>query len=64
VSKNRRDPYRHVPPGLTEEERREWWERQYRKFVWGPGDIVITKKGGPRKKPEGEDGKRDPWWET
>ncbi len=43
------------PPGLTEEERREWWERQYRKFVWGPGDIVITEKGGPRKRPEGED---------
>ena len=41
-----RDPYYPAPPGLTEEERREWWERQRRKFVWGPGDIVITKKGG------------------
>ncbi len=52
---NERRARRGPPPGLTEEERREWWDRQARKFVWGPGDIVITKKGGPRKKPEGED---------
>ena len=27
MSKDPRDPYRHAPPGLSEEERREWWER-------------------------------------
>ncbi len=42
------------PPGLTEEERREWWERQVRKFVWGPGDIVFLPRR--EKKPEGDDG--------
>ena len=52
VSKDPRDPYRHAPPGLTEEERREWWERQRSKFVWEEGDVVITKKGGG-KRPEG-----------
>ena len=31
------------PPELSEEERRRWW--QWRKFVWGPNDIVITKRG-------------------
>ncbi len=34
------------PPGLSEEERRRW--QQWRKFVWGPGDIVITKRPGVR----------------
>ncbi len=52
---NERRDRRGPPPGLTEEERREWWERQYRRFVWEPGDTVIT-KGGSRKKPKGEDG--------
>ncbi len=42
------------PPGLTEEERRKWWENQRRKFVWGPGDVVITREGGGER-PEGED---------
>ena len=55
MSKDPRDPYRHAPPGLTKEERREWWERQRRKFLWGPGDIVILKKGNG-KRPEGEEG--------
>ncbi len=31
------------PPGLSEEERRRWW--QWRKFTWLPGDIVITRNG-------------------
>lgn len=53
-----RDPYRHAPPGLTEE-RREWWERQRRKFVWEEGDIVVI-KGGDGKKPKGEDGDKSP----
>ncbi len=53
---NERRDKRGPPPGLTEEERREWWERQRRKFVWGPGDVRIIRRGGPRKKPEGEDG--------
>lgn len=46
MNQDRRDSYRHAPPDLTEEERREWWERQRRKWVWGPGDVVITKRGG------------------
>jgi hypothetical protein len=41
------------PPGLTEEERREWFRQQARKFVWGPDDIRIIRRGD--KKPEGED---------
>ncbi len=28
MSKDPRDPYRHAPPGLTEEERREWFRQQ------------------------------------
>ena len=43
------------PPGLTGEERREWFRRQARKFVWGPDDIVIIKRGDG-KEPEGDDG--------
>ncbi len=42
------------PPGLTEEGRQEWWERQRRKFVWGPGDVRITEEG-EGKRPEGDD---------
>ena len=53
MSKDPRDPYRGAPPGLTEEERREWWERQRRKYVWEEGDIVITKEGDS-KRPEDE----------
>ncbi len=49
---NERRDRRGRPPGLTEEERREWWERQYRRFVWEPGDTVITRRG---ERPEGED---------
>ncbi len=42
------------PPGLTGEERREWWERQRRKYVWGAGDIKITERGdGKRPKEDG-----------
>ena len=52
MSRDRRDPHQHAPPGLTEEERREWWERQRRKWVWEEGDIVITRRGDG-KKPEG-----------
>ncbi len=52
MSKDPRDPYRHAPSGLTEEERREWWER--RKFVWEPGDVRIIRRAGSEK-PEGED---------
>ncbi len=48
---------RHGPPsGLSEEERRLWY--QARKFVWGPGDIRIL----PRSDEESEedaDGGRD-----
>ena len=47
------------PPGLTEEERRGWWERQRRKWVWEEGDIVITRRGDG-KRPEGEDGGASP----
>lgn len=57
--KRDRDPYRGAPPGLTEAERREWWERQRRKWVWEEGDIVITKRGGD-KRPEGEDSGKSP----
>ncbi len=53
MSGHDRQPYG-PPPGLTEEERREWWERQRSKFVWGPGDIVMLGKDDG-KKPEGED---------
>ncbi len=42
------------PPGLSEEERRRW--QQWRKFVWMPGDIVITKRPGVNKPEEGADG--------
>lgn len=49
--RDRRGP----PPGLTEEERRKWWGRQRRKFVWGPGDIVIAGRGKDSEEPEGED---------
>ena len=59
MSKDPRDPYRHAPPGFTREERREWWERQRRKWVWGPGDIIITKRGDG-KKPEGDDRSKNP----
>ena len=47
------------PPGLTEQERREWWLRQRRKYVWGPGDVVITKPG-EGKGPEDDDRSKDP----
>ena len=46
MSKDPRDPYRHVPPGLTGEERRKWWERQRRKWVWGPCDILFRGDNG------------------
>ena len=59
MSKDPRDPYRYAPPDLTEEERREWFRRQARKFVWGPGDVVITKRGDG-KEPKGEDGGKNP----
>ena len=49
-----RDPYYPAPLDLTEEERRELWERQRRKFVWRPGDIVILPRR--EKKPKGEGG--------
>ena len=55
MSKDPRDPYRDAPPGLTEEERREWFRRQRSKFVWGPGDIVITTRGDG-KRPEDDEG--------
>ena len=51
MSKDRKDPYRYAPPGLTEEERREWFRRQRNKWVWEEGDIVITRKDGG-KSPE------------
>lgn len=54
-----RDPYRHAPPGLTEEERQEWWERQRRKWVWGPGDIVILKRDYS-KRPEDDGRSKNP----
>ena len=33
MSKDPKDPYHPAPPGLTEEERRKWWERRRSKFV-------------------------------
>ncbi len=56
MSKDPRDPYRHAPPGLTEEERREWFRQQGRKFVWGPGDIVIIKRGVGKRQKEDDEG--------
>ena len=44
------------PPDLTKEERREWWLRQARKWVWGPGDIVITRRGDGQKPKEDDRG--------
>ncbi len=41
------------PLGLTEEKRKRW--QQARKFVWGPGDIVILKRGDGKKPEEGAD---------
>ena len=54
MSKDPRDPYRDAPPGLTKEERREWFRRQARKFVWGPGEIVILPKR--EEKPKDDEG--------
>ncbi len=48
---------RHEPPGLTEEERRRWW--QWRKFVWMEGDIVITSPSDRKKHEETADEGRD-----
>ena len=56
MGKDGRDPYRGAPPGLTEEERREWWLRQRRKDVWEEGDIVITRRGDGEKPKEGDEG--------
>ena len=39
-------------PGLTEEERREWWKRQRRRWVWEEGDVQIIKEGDGTR-PEG-----------
>ncbi|MDP9484189.1 MAG: hypothetical protein M3Q49_00050 [Actinomycetota bacterium] len=44
------------PPGLSEEERRRWW--QWRKFIWMEGDIVITSPGDRKKPREGTNGDR------
>ena len=38
------------PPGLAEEERRERWERQRRKWIWEEGDIHITRRGDGKKR--------------
>ena len=43
-----------LPPGLSEEERRRWW--QWRKFTWLPGDIKIIKPG-ERSGGRGENGR-------
>ncbi len=51
---NERRARRGPPPGLTEGERREWFRQQARKFVWGPGDVRIIRRGGSEK-PEGEE---------
>ena len=59
MSKDRKDPYQDAPPGLTDEKRREWWERQRRKWAWELGDIVITKEGDG-KRLEGDDGDTRP----
>ncbi len=51
-----RDRYE-PPPGLSEEERRRW--QQWRKFVWLPGDVKITKRGEGRKSEESAHEGRD-----
>ncbi len=57
MSRDRRNPARHgPPPGLTEEERRDWWEWQRRKWVWEPGDVKITKKGNGKRQDRDEEG--------
>ena len=45
------------PPGLSEEERRRWW--QWRKFTWLPGDIQIIRTGDGKKSGEDADRRRD-----
>ena len=45
------------PPGLSEEELRRW--KQWRKFTWLPGDIVITRTGDGKKLGEGVSEERD-----
>lgn len=45
------------PPGLSEEERRQW--ERWRRFMWLPGDIVITKQLGDKKTEESADEGRD-----
>ena len=45
------------PPGLTEEERRRWW--QWRKFTWLPGDIQIIRSGDGKKSGETREGQDD-----
>ena len=44
-------------PGLTEEERRRWW--QWRKFTWLPGDIQIIRPGGGKGSGKDTDRRRD-----
>lgn len=53
MGRDRHEP----PPGLTEEELQRW--KQWRKFTWLPGDIVITKRGDGKKPEEGTDGERN-----
>ena len=54
MGRDRHEP----PPGLSEEERRRWW--QWRKFTWLPGDIQIIRTGhGKKSVSEDADGDRD-----
>ncbi len=41
------------PPGLSEEELRRW--KQWRKFTWLEGDVVITKRGDGKNPGESTD---------
>ncbi len=45
------------PAGLSEEELRRW--QQGRRFVWGPGDIRIIKRGDGRESEEAHEGRDD-----
>jgi hypothetical protein len=45
------------PPGLSEEERRRWW--RWRRFVWGPGDLRIVKRGDGERAQEDAGGERE-----
>ena len=42
------------PPGLSEEERRRWW--QWRKFTWLPGDKQIIRPGDGKKPEDAREG--------